>query len=129
MGKLKTDFISPMQSAKAKGIVASNHTDFNVTPLDPMFLIWSSMTRQSQSGNIIGENERVGAYTALQALTIAPAFQLFEENRKGRIKEGFLADFVILTSNPLKTDSSDIRDIVIIDTNKEGKTIYLAKTH
>jgi len=126
MGVEKAHFISPMNAAKTKGIIASNHTDFNVTPLDPMFLIWSSMARESRSGAIIGEDERVDAYTALQGLTTGPAYQLFEENRKGHIAEGLLADFVVLSANPLKTDLKDIRDITILETIKGGNSIYVA---
>lgn len=126
IGKEKADFISPLKSAKAKGIVTSNHTDFNVTPLDPMFVIWSAMARESKSGNIIGRDERVDAYTALQGLTTGPAYQIFEEKRKGRLKEGLLADFVILSLNPIKVDVPEIKDIAILETIKEGRTIFKA---
>ncbi|MCP4780439.1 MAG: amidohydrolase [Hyphomicrobium sp.] len=127
IGKDKADFISPVKSAKAKGLITTNHTDFNVTPLDSMFVMWTAMARESKGGNIVGEDERVDAYTALQGLTTGPAYQIFEENRKGRIKEGLLADFVILSANPVKTDASEIKDIAVLETIKEGKSIYQAK--
>ena len=58
--------------------------------------MWSAMARETRSGTIIGAGQRVDVYTAWQALTTGPVCQLFEENRKGRIKVGLLADFVIL---------------------------------
>ncbi len=72
-----------------------------------------------------GPDQRVDAYTALQALTTGPAWQIFEENRKGKIKQGFLADFVILQNNPLKQKVSEIRDNEVLATIKEGKLIYI----
>ncbi len=126
IGPEKAAFISPIKAAKTKGLTFSNHTDFNVTPLDPIFVIWTAMARQSRSGQVIGPDQRVDAYTALQALTTGPAWQLFEENRKGKIKEGLLADFVILSADPVKTGAGSIRDIKILETIKKGKTIYAA---
>jgi len=151
IGPEKAAFISPVKAAKAKGIVFSNHTDFNVTPLDPFFVllspsflsrradckdgqfwlrptgrvvIWTAMKRESRSGQIIGPDQRVDAFTALQGLTTGAAWQLFEESRKGMIKEGLLADFVILSADPAKTGVDKIRDNEVLETIKEGKTIY-----
>ncbi len=124
IGKKSADFISPMKSAKAAGLITSNHSDFNVTPLNPFFIMWSAMARQSRSGVIIGEDERVDAYTALQALTTGPAYQFFEEDRKGKIKLGMLADFVVIDNNPLKQATADIRNNDVVTTIKEGQVVY-----
>jgi len=127
IGREKAYFISPVKSAKSKGLVYSNHTDFNITPLDPFFVMWSAMGRESKNGEVIGPDERVDAYTALQGLTTGPAWQLFEEDRKGMLKAGLLADLVILSSNPLKTGVGTIRDIEVLETIKEGNTIFSAQ--
>ena len=124
IGKEAADFISPMKAAKEAGLITSNHSDFNVTPLNPFFIMWSAMARESRSGQIIGADQRVDAYTALQALTTGPAYEFFEENRKGAIKVGMLADFVIVEKNPLKQSVKDIRNNDVLETIKEGKTIY-----
>jgi len=126
IGREKAEFISPVKSATAKGLVYSNHTDFNITPLDPFFVMWTAMARETKSGDVLGENERVDAYTALQGLTTGPAWQVFEENRKGMIKEGLLADFVILSADPVKAGVNGIREIEVLETIKEGKSIYVA---
>lgn len=73
---------------------------------------------------VIGPDERVDAYAALQALTTGPAWQMFEEGRKGRIAEGLLADFVILDRNPLDTPVEAIRSIAVVATIKDGVTAY-----
>ena len=120
------DFISPFASARAAGLIASNHSDYSVTPLDTRFMLWTSMARVSPAGAVSGEKERLGAYAALQALTTGPAWQIFEEDRKGRIKPGLLADFVILDQNPLTTPVDGIKDIQVRETIKEGKSVWSA---
>ncbi|MFM5954755.1 MAG: amidohydrolase [Novosphingobium sp.] len=118
------DFISPMRAARQFGLHPSNHTDFPVTPLDAMTVLWTSMARISLTGVVSGPAQRLSAYEALQAITTGPAWQVFEENRKGRIKVGLLADFVVLDRNPLTTPVGDIRKIRVMETVKEGQTIW-----
>lgn len=120
------DFISPLKSAAALGLHTSNHSDYSVTPLDTRLMLWSSMARRSISGVVSGPDERLGAYQALQALTTGPAWQIFEEDRKGRIKAGLLADFVILDRNPLDTPTDDIKSIKVLETIKEGRSMWRA---
>lgn len=127
IGREAAEFISPVMSAKAKGLNYSNHTDFNITPLDPMFVMWTARARETRSGEILGADERADAYTALQGLTTGPAWQLFEENEKGMIRAGLMADFVILSQNPMTTDNADVRDIKVVETIKGGKVIYSTK--
>ena len=119
------DFISPLRSAKRVGLTPSNHSDYSVTPLDTRFMLWTSMARVSPTGVVSGEGERLGAYEALQALTTGPAWQAFEEDRKGRIKPGLLADFVILDRNPLTAPVDDIRSIKVLETVKDGKSVWM----
>ncbi|GMR17026.1 MAG: amidohydrolase [Gammaproteobacteria bacterium] len=126
IGREKARFISPIKSATDRGLVYSNHTDFNITPLDPMFVLWTAMARESRGGEIIGADQRVDAYTALQGLTTGPAWQLFEEHRKGMIAEGLLADFVILSADPVAAGVEKIRDIRVLETIKEDRTIFRA---
>jgi predicted amidohydrolase YtcJ len=88
------------------------------------------MKRESRTGVIIGPQERIDAYTALQALTTGPAWQFFEEDKVGKLEEGMEASFVILDKNPLKiTDVDDIRTIKVLETIKEGETIYSSQRH
>jgi predicted amidohydrolase YtcJ len=126
LGAERAAFLSPMKAAVAKGLVVSNHSDFNVTPLDPMFILWTSMARTSKSGVVVGPDQRVDAYAGLKALTTGPAWQYREEDRRGRIRTGLLADFVVLSADPVETDVSGIRDIRVVETIKEGRTVYPA---
>ncbi|MFI5429375.1 amidohydrolase family protein [Aeromicrobium sp. UC242_57] len=104
--------------------MVSNHTDFSVTPLDPFLLLWTSMARTTRSGVTLGDDQRVDAYAALRALTVGPAHQVFEEQRKGRIAVGLLADLVVLSADPLKVSLEAVRDIHVLETIKEGVTVF-----
>ncbi|MEO8773050.1 MAG: amidohydrolase [Gelidibacter sp.] len=124
LGKKRSDFLSPMVSAERLGLKPTNHSDATVTPIDPIFTIWTAVNRVSRSGVIIGEKERAKPYLALQAITSNAAYEFFEEDSKGTLSEGKLADFVILDQNPLRVKPMDIKNIQVMETIKEGKTIY-----
>ena len=124
IGETRAAFISPMKSAMDAGLKATNHSDFNVTPLDPFFMLWTSMARTTRSGYVLGPDQRIDAWRGLQALTINPAWEYREETRRGSIAPGKLADFAIVSDDPLRTSVDKIRDIQVVETIKEGKTIY-----
>ena len=123
-GKAQASFLSPMKTALAKGLHPTNHTDFVVTPIDQMMVLWTAVTRKSLAGEVIGPGERVTPMEALEAITINAAYQYREEASKGSIEPGKLADLVILDRNPLKVDPDAIKDIRVVETIKEGQTIY-----
>ncbi len=62
--------------------------------------------------------------TALKAMTIWPAWQHFEEETKGSIEVGKLADFVVLSENPLEVPPEQLAQIKILETIKEGQYVY-----
>lgn len=127
LGKERAYFLSPLKTALNKGIRYTNHTDFGVTPINQIFLLWTSVVRKSRSGEIIGPNERITPMEGLRALTINGAYQYFEEGIKGSIEAGKLADMVILSENPVTIDPNKIKNIVVLETIKEGETIYKKK--
>jgi predicted amidohydrolase YtcJ len=127
LGKERAFFLSPIHTADSLGIIYTNHTDYIITPINQLFTIWSAVNRVSRSGKIIGVNERATAYQGLKAITINGAYQYFEEKTKGSLKEGKLADLVILDQNPLKVDKMKIKDILVVETIKEGKSVYKKK--
>jgi predicted amidohydrolase YtcJ len=126
-GQEQAFFLSPMRAAIDKGLRPTNHTDFVVAPLDQMFVMWSAVNRISRGGVVIGPDQRITPLEALQAITINAAYQYSEEASKGSLEPGKLADLVILDRNPLKVDSMAIKDIKVVETVKEGKTIYTAR--
>ncbi len=126
LGKQRAYALSPMKTARSLGLRMSDHSDFFVTPLNPLFIAWTAVNRISRSGEIIGPDERISAHDAFKALTIDAAYQYSEEDRKGSIAPGKLADLVVLDKNPLKVDSAEIKEVRVLQTLKEGATIYQA---
>ena len=127
LGTERAFFLSPMNSAAGLGIHFTNHSDYAVTPLNPLFTIWSAVNRRSRSGQVIGKDERITPYQALKAITLDGAWMYQEETSKGSISAGKLADLVVLDGNPLTVDPMAIRDISVVATYKEGEKIYAGK--
>ena len=119
--------ISPTRTALNKGLKITIHTDAPVALPNLMRVIWTATTRVSRSGKIIGENERLTPYEALKCITEWSAYQHFEEETKGSLEIGKLADLVILDANPLKVEVDKIKDIIVLETIKEGVSVYRRK--
>jgi len=125
-GREQAMYISPMRDAIDKRLRPTNHTDFVVAPLDQMFMLWSAVNRISRKDAKIGPDQRVTPLEGLKAMTINVAYQYGEQDSKGSLEPGKLADLVILNKNPLKVERMAIKDIKVVDTIKEGRTIYRA---
>jgi hypothetical protein len=125
-GQAQAMYISPMRDAIDAGLRPTNHTDAVVAPLDQMFMLWSAVNRISRAGVEIGPDQRVTPLEGLKAMTIWAAEQYGEQASKGSLETGKLADLVILDKNPLTVDKMAIKDIRVVETIKEGKTIYRA---
>jgi predicted amidohydrolase YtcJ len=124
LGIERASFLSPLKTAYNKGLLPTNHTDYGVTPLNQLFLLWTSVVRESRSGQVIGRAERLTPIERLRAITINGAHEYFEEDTKGSIEKGKLADFVILSDDITTIDPEKIKDVTVLQTVKEGKTIY-----
>ena len=123
-GKEQAFFESPMRAAIDKRLRPTNHTDFVVAPLDQMFVIWTAVNRISRGGVLIGPDQRITPMEALKAITINAAYQYGQENSKGSIEDRKLAGLVILDKSPPTVDPMAIKDIKVVETIKERKTIY-----
>jgi predicted amidohydrolase YtcJ len=124
IGEELGDKISPIKTALTKCEVVTSHTDAPVALPNLMMIMWTTVNRVSRSGAIIGADERLTPYEALKSITIWGAYQHFEEDKKGSFKVGKLADMVVLDKNPLKVDQEAIKDIQVMETIKEGVTIF-----
>jgi hypothetical protein len=112
-----------MADTLSKNLRPTNHTDYVVVPIDQMFMMWSAVNRLTRSGDVIGPKQRVSPMDAIKAMTINVAYQYGEQDQKGSLEKGKLADFVILNQNPLKVDPAKIKDIKVLKTIKEGKSL------
>jgi predicted amidohydrolase YtcJ len=119
--------ISPTRTALNKGLKLTIHTDAPVALPNLMRMVGISVERKSRSGQEIGPEERLTPYEAMQAITIWSAYQHFEEDSKGTLEAGKLADLVVLDKNPVKVEPQEIKDIEVMETIKEGETVFTRK--
>ena len=127
LGKERAFKISPTKTALEKGLIFTSHHDAPVTFPNSLRVLDATVNRVSRSGQIIGPDERVSPYIGLKSLTDWAAYQHFEEDRKGTLEKGKVADLVILDQNPLKIDPMNIHKIKVLETIKEGKVIFHEK--
>ena len=123
-GYERAKYISPVGTALKEGIKYTFHQDSPVIPPNMFETIWCAVTRKTKAGVTLEEKEKISVLDAIKGVTINSAYQYFEEDKKGSIKEGKYADLIIVDKNPLKIDVDEIKDIKVLETIKNGKTLY-----
>ncbi|WP_414728991.1 amidohydrolase [Zhongshania aliphaticivorans] len=98
--------ISPLAEAVAEDLRFTVHLDSPVVPMDMARLLWTSVTRQTRSGEVLGADQRINTLQALRAVTIDAAWQSFKEQDIGSLETGKLADLVLLDRDPLASDDN-----------------------
>jgi predicted amidohydrolase YtcJ len=100
------------------------HNDAPVVPPDMIRLLWSTTNRKTRSGKVLGEEQKISTYSALEAMTINAAHQHFEDDKKGSIEVGKLADLVVLSGDPLSISPDQLLTLKVIATYSHGKEIF-----
>ncbi len=124
VGPVNAENISPTGWVLERGMMFGSHHDAPVAFPDSMRVLSATVTRRTRSGDILGPHHRVDVMTALKALTLWPAWQHFEEDHKGSIEVGKIADFVVLSDDPTAVDPETLAEIDVLVTIKEDRVIY-----
>lgn len=124
LGEERARRISPLNSAKKRNIPFTIHTDYVVTPLDPFRLLSCAVTRRTQSGAVLGEEQAVPMYDAVAALTSHAAYSSFEEHIKGTLEVGKLADFIALSKDVFSIDPLSVETVEVRTTVLGGKQVF-----
>ena len=119
--------ISPTKSTLKRKMPFTVHNDAPVVPPDMIRLLWSTTNRKTRSGKVLGEEQKISTYSALEAMTINAAYQHFEDDIKGTIEVGKQADLVVLSQDPLSIDTKDILEIEVVATFSRGQEVFNAK--
>jgi len=112
------------RSAWEMGIVVAGNSDSPVSVAEPLLRIQSMVTRETAEGKVYGPEQKVSVETAIRIWTMGGAYASFEEDIKGSIEVGKLADFVVLSDNPTQTPQDKIKDIRIESTYVGGKLAF-----
>jgi predicted amidohydrolase YtcJ len=126
-GPERAENISPTGWLIDRGVKFSIHSDAPVTFPNSMRILDSAVNRTTRSGAVLGKAQRLRPMDALKAMTIWSAYQHFEESSKGSLEVGKLADMVVLDENPLTVDPVKISAIKVVQTIKEGVSVYIAQ--
>ncbi|MGI9948949.1 amidohydrolase [Vibrio hyugaensis] len=124
LGHPRADFISPTKAVREAGLMFSTHHDAPVALPSSFRVLDATVNRTTRTDEVLGPDQRVNTYTALQAMTIWPAYQHFEETKKGSLEVGKNADLIILDKNPLKVEPATLKDLKIQETISRGETAY-----
>ena len=117
--------INRLGSLERKGVPLGLHSDFNMAPIDPLYLAWVASTRITIAGNLKAPAERISLDKALRAITIEAAQVIGMDARVGSIAAGKLADFTVIDRDPYVGGADGLRDIGVLGVIFEG-TYYPA---
>ena len=122
-GTQRWGMMHPNRTVLEMGIMAAQHSDSPISAAIPMLRIQSLATRRSAEGIVIGENQRIPAEEAIRLWTTGGAQTSFEENSKGSLEVGKLADLVVLSDDPTTADVNHLKDIRVLKTMIGGTFI------
>ena len=116
--------ISPTKSSLDRNMPFTVHNDAPVVPPDMIRLLWSTTNRKTRSGKVLGEEQKISTYAALEAMTINAAYQHFEDDIKGTIEVGKQADLVVLSEDPLSIHPEKLLNVKVVATYSKGIEIF-----
>lgn len=115
------------RSLLSTGAVVTNGTDTPVEDVDPLASFYSTVTRKTAAGTAFFPSQRMTREEALKSYTRDCAFAAFEEDLKGTLATGKLADLVVLSKDLMTCPDEDIKKTKVVYTIVGGKIVYTAK--
>lgn len=122
-GEKRLAMVHAYRTAIDMGIHVAGHSDSTVSAADPLLRLQDMVTRKGSDGTVYGPQQRVTVEEAIKVWTLDGAYATFEENEKGSITPGKLADFVVLRSDLLRAPVDSIKDIAVDATYIGGKLV------
>ncbi|WP_372615114.1 amidohydrolase [Aquicoccus sp.] len=109
------------RSALDAGVHLAIHSDSPVTPMGPLFTAWCAVNRQTMSGRVLGEAQRITVDEALFAITMGAAYTLKMDAEVGSIETGKRADFAVLGEDPRAVAPGTLKDVPVLGTVTGGQ--------
>ena len=123
LGPERADNMVRMGDVERAGISYSYHADMPMAPGQPLFLMDCAVNRTTVSGRVAAKDQRASREGSLRAVTLDAAHSLRLENEMGSIVPGKLANFTVLTDNPVTCPAAKIKDIPVWGTVQEGRKL------
>ncbi len=123
-GRERAEQVTPVRSFLDQGILVAGGTDSPVIPYNPFWAMYHFISRETISDGVYGANQRITREEALRVFTINNAKLTFEENLKGSIERGKLADLVVLPADILTIPEKQIEGLKPVATMVGGRIVY-----
>ena len=123
-GRKRAEWVTPVRAYLDAGIHVSTGTDAPVIPYNPWWTLFHFSTRNTISAGIMGPDQAVSREEALRLATVENAFLTFEEESKGVLTVGMLADMVVLEDDFLAIADEGIEDMRVLCTIVDGRIVY-----
>ena len=130
-GPTRSQRLNPFRTFRAKGMTWANGSDFPVTPFPAQYGVWAAIAREPLLGvygkDPFGRSESVDVHTALRAVTIWAARQMFLEKKIGSIEVGKYADLAVWDRDFYSVPTAEIKDAKCLVTIFDGRIVYDAR--
>jgi hypothetical protein len=123
-GRERASLTTPVRMYMDAALLVSSGTDAAVVPYPPLWTFYHFVTRDTLTGGVLGEGQRVTREEALRLATINNARLMFDEALKGSIEVGKLADLVVLAEDILTAPATKVRDARVVMTIVGGRMVY-----
>jgi predicted amidohydrolase YtcJ len=120
LGPDRAAVMNRLGSLEKKGVPLGLHSDFNMAPIDPLYLAWVATNRVTIAGHLKAPEERISLDKALRAITIEAAQVIGMDDMIGSIAAGKKADFVVLNRDPYAGGAAKLRDVAVLGVVFEG---------
>ncbi|WP_372615115.1 amidohydrolase [Aquicoccus sp.] len=120
LGDARAERMNAARMALDTGVYVAIHSDAPVTPMGPLFTAWCAVNRQTMSGRVLGEAQRITVEEALFAITMGAAYTLKMDAEVGSIETGKRADFAVLGDDPTAVAPEALKDVPVLGTVTGG---------
>ena len=121
LGADRAAVMNRLGSLEARGVPLGLHSDFNMAPIDPLYLAWIAANRITIDGRVKAPEERLSLDKALRAITIEAAEVIGMDAKIGSIAPGKRADFAVLDRDPYQAGAAALRDLRVAGVIFEGR--------
>lgn len=123
-GRRRAERVTPLRTYLDNQVMVSAGTDSPVIPYNPFYVIYHFVTRDTISGGVFGPDQRLSRQEALRLITINNAYLSFEEQVKGSLEPGKVADLVVLSDDIMTCPEKEIPNLSVLLTMVQGQIVY-----